>query len=83
MAIYSSHSGIGHLKVERNMITNIGGDKQKVIPDWDVQNQNYFRNSFRIGIRLTFGWIKRPSKTGISSLGWGSNYRNSGFGQIP
>jgi hypothetical protein len=88
MAIYLSHSGIGHPKVERNMITNIGVNKQKVIPDWDVQNQNYarlqhnFRNSFWIGIRLTFGWIERPSKAGISSLGWGSHYRNSRFGQI-
>jgi hypothetical protein len=41
MAIHSSHSGIGHPKLERNMITNIGGNKQKVILDWDVQNQNY------------------------------------------
>jgi hypothetical protein len=41
MAIYTSHSGIGHPKVERNTITNIGGNKQKVILDWDVQNQNY------------------------------------------
>jgi hypothetical protein len=39
--IYSSHSGIGHPKVECNTIRIIGGNKQKVIPDWDVQNQNY------------------------------------------
>jgi hypothetical protein len=89
MAIYSSYSGIGHPKVESNTITNNGGNKQKVILDWDVQNQNYsrlqhnFRNLFQIGIRLTFGWIERPSKTGISTLGWESDYRNSGFGLIP
>ncbi len=40
----------------KKLIRIIGGNKQKVILDWDVQNQNYarleqlFRYTFRIGI---------------------------------
>jgi hypothetical protein len=52
------------------------GNITETFPDWDNPNMDNHlglvkrTKIIQIGIRLTFGWIKTPSKFGLPGLGW-------------